>query len=425
MSFDQHCCALCKKGLKDKNEGEILLRQCAGCRLIEYCSQECQKSDWKNHKQMCKIAQQYPVSSKSLKLEAKSDDGAFLDFDAILLYAQKYHMKVEHFSISISQECLLRDLMGQYGKTFNVILSPLVLHSFLNSQKENMISFRWVMDDCCWEYTSRFTDAGRAFIPLTRMTQLESFDVVNPVFDDVDDVQALLSGLKNLKHLSLRSMRIDSFEGNPWTESEAVALARCIGTMPHLVNLTVSAGYFRSQHIGMILCILPNLRCLDLSGHFGPNHKNWRNLEDADCRFIAQACPKLQELDLSCNRYCSHAGIEAILRGCPHLRTLSLDNIPIPHDKIPYLLQLHSKLLLFRCCDIPTQPKQREAIMATHGRTLIVREYHGLLEVPDLPPHVMQTMATSKAIVQAAGDRGLCYNSSRVYNRYEAIELVL
>lgn len=30
------------------------LSRCAGCRKVSYCSRECQKADWKRHKQVCK-----------------------------------------------------------------------------------------------------------------------------------------------------------------------------------------------------------------------------------------------------------------------------------------------------------------------------------------------------------------------------------
>ena len=32
----------------------VTLKQCVGCKAVSYCSKECQKSDWKQHKPMCK-----------------------------------------------------------------------------------------------------------------------------------------------------------------------------------------------------------------------------------------------------------------------------------------------------------------------------------------------------------------------------------
>ena len=33
---------------------EVKLDRCSVCRLVYYCSKECQKQDWKAHKQCCK-----------------------------------------------------------------------------------------------------------------------------------------------------------------------------------------------------------------------------------------------------------------------------------------------------------------------------------------------------------------------------------
>ncbi|GKU17837.1 unnamed protein product [Fusarium langsethiae] len=42
------CCTVCKKG-----EPEVTLKRCAKCSSESYCSRECQKNDWKQHKQVC------------------------------------------------------------------------------------------------------------------------------------------------------------------------------------------------------------------------------------------------------------------------------------------------------------------------------------------------------------------------------------
>jgi hypothetical protein len=43
-------CQVCEKG---KAEG-VKLSFCNSCRSVSYCSRECQKADWKNHKSICK-----------------------------------------------------------------------------------------------------------------------------------------------------------------------------------------------------------------------------------------------------------------------------------------------------------------------------------------------------------------------------------
>ncbi|KAL3281052.1 hypothetical protein HHI36_004276 [Cryptolaemus montrouzieri] len=52
-------CHMCKQVRPD-------LKKCASCRFISYCSKEHQISDWKNHKQVCKILSK---SKKILTLE--------------------------------------------------------------------------------------------------------------------------------------------------------------------------------------------------------------------------------------------------------------------------------------------------------------------------------------------------------------------
>jgi hypothetical protein len=41
-------CFVCKKDEKD-----FKLFQCSVCKSVKYCSQECQKLDWKSHKIIC------------------------------------------------------------------------------------------------------------------------------------------------------------------------------------------------------------------------------------------------------------------------------------------------------------------------------------------------------------------------------------
>ena len=48
--WEEHKCTACKKR---KSELETSLKYCAKCKEAEYCSRECQKGDWKRHKQFC------------------------------------------------------------------------------------------------------------------------------------------------------------------------------------------------------------------------------------------------------------------------------------------------------------------------------------------------------------------------------------
>ncbi|KAI0179564.1 hypothetical protein GGR52DRAFT_536660 [Hypoxylon sp. FL1284] len=52
----------CKRG----NGSATNLLSCSGCKQACYCSQECQKQDWRNHKAFCKHVSTHGASSKPL-----------------------------------------------------------------------------------------------------------------------------------------------------------------------------------------------------------------------------------------------------------------------------------------------------------------------------------------------------------------------
>ena len=47
-----HCCAICSKTVSELAAGEKL-RKCGGCGEVRYCSGECQKTAWPEHKKEC------------------------------------------------------------------------------------------------------------------------------------------------------------------------------------------------------------------------------------------------------------------------------------------------------------------------------------------------------------------------------------
>ncbi len=54
-------CASCKKP-------SLKMKKCAGCESVNYCSKECQKQHWKEHKAVCIVAQEQSKWTKKNKL---------------------------------------------------------------------------------------------------------------------------------------------------------------------------------------------------------------------------------------------------------------------------------------------------------------------------------------------------------------------
>jgi hypothetical protein len=392
--------------------------------------------DWKKkkpsgmkHIQFCRIVKKYPVNSKTLNLVARHDDDKFLDFDAILNYAKEYMPCVEHFSISISQECVLKDMMDQYDEDENkgpwdVKFSPECLISFLESQLDNMLSFSYLMDDCCEKYTKRFTDGGNAFLPLARMSKLESLVTASALFNSADILQVILSSTSLQSSLKTFKLRTPVFGNVPkkWTTFEATTVAENIGKMKNLIKLGIEDSHLEPIQVRMMLSDLPHLRCLELSGQFG-DFREVTELRDTEFRFIAQACPELQELDLSYHHSCTYEGVEAVLRECRNLCEFRCSGIAIPGHRLAPLLRQQDKLLLFSVGDAGINSNiKRDIIMATGGRTLVMLGYGGLLEdVPgfSIPPSVQQEMARSKAFLDERFQR--TKDDPCLHNEYEVL----
>ena len=61
-------CAFCQKRQKDDSNSKLRFSHCSRCTMVVYCSEECQRKDWKSHKPMCK---EYSVA---IKLERPIDE---------------------------------------------------------------------------------------------------------------------------------------------------------------------------------------------------------------------------------------------------------------------------------------------------------------------------------------------------------------
>ena len=60
-----HRCLLATRRRADVELPREKIKKCKACKLVEYCSRECQVKDWKNgHKKDCKILRQQHQQTK-------------------------------------------------------------------------------------------------------------------------------------------------------------------------------------------------------------------------------------------------------------------------------------------------------------------------------------------------------------------------
>lgn len=59
MAAKKNSCFGCSEA--ESKNGQPSLQRCSKCRVAQYCSAECQKKDWKMHKQVCKQLQEHSV----------------------------------------------------------------------------------------------------------------------------------------------------------------------------------------------------------------------------------------------------------------------------------------------------------------------------------------------------------------------------
>ncbi|KAK5578095.1 hypothetical protein RB653_003048 [Dictyostelium firmibasis] len=64
-------CDECLKNKLDLGEGKTLKR-CSGCKLVYYCSTDCQTKSWKIHKRECKILSTVPSTTNKKNINTKS-----------------------------------------------------------------------------------------------------------------------------------------------------------------------------------------------------------------------------------------------------------------------------------------------------------------------------------------------------------------
>lgn len=380
------------------------LKYCGACGLVAYCNQDCQKRDRKNHKPMCKIAEEIPPESESLRLDPEER----IDFDAPLQYAIKHLHHLQHVCISIDQSaCLnLHNPLGEPDRP--VKMNWKNLEELL--RRRLLYSFELRMEECCEQYTRRFTDSGKIWQELQHQTQLQSLTLTYPVIEDPRYLDYLPRGLK---FLALNSMILDA-EALPrtWLDHDKAHLLTKIGSLSSLVSLTLDGGHLIDSDLEFLRS-LSGLRCLNLAGQFGEDGagNTGLSLTDKACQIIAECCPDLQQLELSYNRQVTATGVRDILTSCRHLRELRATATRITIDDLPNLLPSSSTLLLLSFGELlpkrsaDTQSLLRAAIQSTGGRTLLMNDFGGLLQVSGLSEECQARADESMRLLEAASEK--------------------
>ncbi|KAJ7447505.1 hypothetical protein B0H11DRAFT_2082368 [Mycena galericulata] len=160
------------------------LRRCGGCQLVRYCSKECQKAHWKNHKTHCAINKAALIKAKSLGPDYSDRHTAIgkwsTDFITQIGMAASSAMDIFHHPERIGDSFLVIyvDFLGTTAKapyTYDVVdaavksleslraharktLSPLLARDFMQINTPIPGMLRVLYFDCRvpWSYSADF-----------------------------------------------------------------------------------------------------------------------------------------------------------------------------------------------------------------------------------------------------------------------------
>ena len=76
MLKKESCCVSCKKAAKELNVKR--LSRCSGCKIVRYCSEKCQRTNFKNHKLVCR-----QINSTTVELQKMENELRKSKFDRL------------------------------------------------------------------------------------------------------------------------------------------------------------------------------------------------------------------------------------------------------------------------------------------------------------------------------------------------------
>ncbi|KAJ7861968.1 hypothetical protein B0H14DRAFT_517125 [Mycena olivaceomarginata] len=77
---------------------KTVVNRCSACKLVSYCSKECQRLDWKNHKTQCKAA----TATSSSKLQV----GSASEINELLRVGAQYTIYQESTSQGLNPDLI-------------------------------------------------------------------------------------------------------------------------------------------------------------------------------------------------------------------------------------------------------------------------------------------------------------------------------
>lgn len=349
------------------------LKTCAGCKLAQYCSAECQTSDRKSHKRICRMVadgRTVPPADEDTLILDDDDFRLKCDFGTILQYASKYMKHLKHVSIKIDQKGWAEDYyarsttipmmqggdMSAFTSFINqsteqtedkimqhinerVGLTANDLSSFLKTQKGNLHSFTWDTnaDDHCLEHTEALTDNGQVW---RKLKGLKILRMKCPVFGNANDLCKVIERQQDdLLYLSIHNMQLGPIDStseraplsdparwhlpltSAWSRTDARALAQAVASCTKLVRLELQSNFLEDSDVEIMLSHLPNLRWLVLIGNIPPREiiLDYEGDEEDNEHGIEKFVEEADSSDRLTDKTC-----EIIASTCPNLQALDI-----------------------------------------------------------------------------------------------------
>ena len=420
-------CLVCGKEKKDDG---TKLSCCFKCKVANYCSVDCQRSDWKKHKKWCPLTKDIPIDSTLIIADCIND--SFNNMDLVLDYAGNYVVSLKHMHIHINEHVMnaWRNV-NMFGVGFT--LEAPTLKRFLESRRQNLVSFGIHMERRHAHIANGITAGGRALLPIaTHQPSLTTLLLTSLHFDRVSDFCTMLSGHRQtgqtLKYLDVNDLSIGRNNAqfgalSIWSLADAKAIANAIKELDSLERL--SLGKLEDECLdgrdtsvlSVLLTNKPNLRYfgidalpkfeLRLFGRSGKGTVTDQNI----VMIVKQIGSTVQELQFTNQTQITAVGLETILKGCPLLRKLVITGSYFTVDELVRLLPCSKTLLAFQFGDVQGMPPTYgssdqfgslylPAIMASEGRVIIVCRFEANVdESSKLSPSFAANRKHSKEMI--------------------------